>query len=60
MNPVHALQGRSIRSAVLIKQKDNNMKNWDLIAALSLIVLFYVLIVMMDMALEIERLRALI
>jgi aerobic-type carbon monoxide dehydrogenase small subunit (CoxS/CutS family) len=26
MNPVHALQGRSIRSAVLIKQKDNNMK----------------------------------
>ena len=36
------------------------MKNWDLIAALSLIVLFYVLIVMMDMALEIERLRALI
>lgn len=25
MNPVHALQGRSIRSAVLIKQKDNKM-----------------------------------
>ena len=26
MNPVHVLQGRSIRSAVLTKQKDNNMK----------------------------------
>ena len=51
-NPVHALQGRSIRSAVLINNQGNNMNNQidnnDIILGLMFLAIAWIMIIFLD------------